>query len=374
LTREQAKELIAALSGAVSMRSLKSDHTYEIRLNPRTREVLGFHYRVSPVLAIEISRGADGRLSAATANEALDLVRVELGGKINSSLDQAMRNAGLTGAAVNRFVELFGWDVNWYVDPRKGDEFRLIAEKKLLQGKFYGFGRILAAEYRGQMGTRQVFAYPSTGDKVRYFTAAGRSIKRAYLKTPLHYRRISSRFNNRRFHPVLLRNKAHNGVDYAAARGTPVWAAADGIVVNASRSAGAGNMVVLRHAGRVATLYMHLDRFARGLKRGQQVKQRQPIGFVGSTGLATGPHLHFGMQVGGRYINPLEFKIPPGPMLPKSDRLRFLEATKSLRQMLAKIPLTVTDAVEEARSKTPDKSPAGGKQGRKQQTQQKAAR
>jgi murein DD-endopeptidase MepM/ murein hydrolase activator NlpD len=164
-------------------------------------------------------------------------------------------------------------------------------------------------------------------------------VQRSFLKTPLRFRRISSRFNRRRFHPILHRTKGHFGVDYAAPRGTPIWAAADGTVTAVKRTRGAGNMVSLRHGGGVRTIYMHLHRFARGLQQGQRVKQRQVIGYVGSTGLATGPHLHYGMYVYGRPIDPLKFKVPEGAPLPASERERFLAEVTARREKLEALAL-----------------------------------
>ena len=156
-----------------------------------------------------------------------------------------------------------------------------------------------------------------------YYTPEGRSIRRAFLKTPLSYRRISSGFDTKRLHPILHRTKGHFGVDYAAPTGTPIWAAADGTVLKIGRYSGAGRMVLLQHASGVRTVYMHMHRFATGLRRGVHVKQRQYIGQVGATGLATGPHLHYGIYVRGRPIDPQEFEIGKGPLLPAEDHARF---------------------------------------------------
>jgi murein DD-endopeptidase MepM/ murein hydrolase activator NlpD len=191
-----------------------------------------------------------------------------------------------------------------------------------------------------------------------YFVPEGRSLRRAYLKTPLNFRRLSSRYNSKRFHPVLHTTKGHYGVDYAASVGTPVWAAAEGTVAMAARSGGAGNMVVLNHPSNVSTVYMHLSRFAKGLKAGQKVRQRQLIGHVGSTGLSTGPHLHYGMKVRGRYVDPLKFKIPKGEMLSRGDRIRFLDQLPDRMAALESIAIQATaragaaeeDAAEEEKT------------------------
>jgi murein DD-endopeptidase MepM/ murein hydrolase activator NlpD len=181
----------------------------------------------------------------------------------------------------------------------------------------------LAAEYATERASHRVVYFVGNDRKGGYYTPEGRSIRRAFLKTPLSYRRISSRFDRKRLHPILHRTKGHFGVDYAAPTGTSIWAAADGKVLKIGRFGGAGRMVLLQHASGVRTVYMHMHRFAKGLHRGSRVKQRQYIGQVGATGLATGPHLHYGIYVYGRPIDPQEFEIGKGPLLPPEDHARF---------------------------------------------------
>lgn len=324
LDTRQVNEVIRALKPVLDFRNLRPAHTYEIYLNPRTRRLEGLSYRLSRRVSVEVTRQENGTLTARRTEAPLETKPVTVGGTVGSSLNQSVISAGGDAALAAKFVQLFSWDINWYVDPRKGDAFRILAEKKFLNGKFYRFGRILAAEYRGKSVTKRAFYQASSATQGGYVTEEGRSIRRAFLKTPLSYRRMSSKYDLRRFHPVLKRTRPHNGVDFAAARGTPVWAAADGWVTSASRSRGSGNMVILRHSGGIVTLYMHLHRFARGLKAGMRVKQRQMIGTVGATGLATGPHLHYGMKVKGRYVDPLSFKTPRGALLPSEQRSAFL--------------------------------------------------
>jgi murein DD-endopeptidase MepM/ murein hydrolase activator NlpD len=255
----------------------------------------------------------------------LTIKKEKVGGKVSTSLNQAMASAGERSTLVAKFVDLFAWDINWYIDPREGDEFRIVVEKHYQQDKFYRYGRILAAEYRGKCGRYQAFYFVPQGSSVGgYYTAEGRNLRRAFLKTPLTFRRISSLFNMRRFHPILHKTKGHYGVDYAATQGTPVWAAADGKVLMAGYSGGAGNLIVLLHRGGITSEYMHLFRFASGLRRGQNVKQQQVIGYVGSTGLSTGPHLHYGLKEQGQPVDPLKFTVGQGPVLPSTERARFL--------------------------------------------------
>lgn len=339
LTVGQADELVTALGAELDLRALQPQHRFELRLDPRTRAVEQLIYQLSAVRKIVVARGADDTFKARREEAQLELQVAEVGGRIASSLHGALSAAGETAALAAAFVDLFSWDINWYTDPREGDEFRVVVEKRQHAGKFYRYGRILAAEYRGAAGRFRAYYYQRADGTGAYYDAEGRAVRRAYLKTPLEFRRISSQFNRKRFHPILHRTKGHLGIDYAAPQGTPVWAAADGIVGAAHAAGGAGNMVVLRHAGGVRTIYMHLLRFATGLRPGQRVRQRELIGFVGSTGLSTGPHLHYGMVVNGHPIDPQQFKIGAGPLLPTEERARFLAAIGASATKLGAIAL-----------------------------------
>jgi len=368
----QISELIAALRPELDMRSLRPHQTFEARLDPATKRFRKFSFRLSPISAVVVKRNAQGVLKAARMEEKLETRVVQVGGRVRSSLNGAMTRAGESSALVAAFVDLFSWDINWYSDPREGDEFRIVVEKKYRRGElrssrpsgtarrssrpyrgapgcsgsardeatqFYRYGHILAAEYRGKVGRFQAYYFRPQGGKGGHYTPEGRSIYREFLKMPLHYRRISSKFDRRRFHPVLHRTKGHFGVDYAAARGTPVWTVADGKVTRLGRFGGAGNMIMLQHARGRTTLYMHLSRFARGLRRDSKVKQRQVIGYVGSTGLATGPHLHYGIQVNGRHVDPLKFGSNKGALLPRLQRIRFLDDLSPRMAALESIPV-----------------------------------
>ncbi len=339
INAKQVVELIAALRPELNFRALRPEHSFEARLDPRNGKIRRFTYRISAISTVAVTRKLDGALRARKLEQKLTIKEVSIGGQIDSSLGGAISKIGESSRLVAKFIRLFSWDINWLSDPRGGDEFRIIVEKEYLGDKFYRYGNIIAAEYKGKVGRFQAFYFKPQAGPGGYYIPEGRSIRRAFLKTPLNFRRISSKYNSRRFHPVLHRTKGHFGVDYAAARGTPIWASADGVVVKKGRFGGAGNMVVLKHAGRIQSLYMHMSRFPRGLKVGQTVKQRQVIGYVGSTGLATGPHLHYGIKVRGRNIDPLKFKVPKGRILGKHDRIRFLDSLPTKMATLEAIPL-----------------------------------
>ena len=231
---------------------------------------------------------------------------------------------------VSLLVEQFAWDVNFYTDTHPGDHWKVVIEKQYLGGQFYKYGRLLAAEYGGKVGTFRSFFWAGKGaarDKPgKYYDDHGLAISKTMLKTPLRYVRISSKFDRKRFHPILHVEKAHLGIDYAAPQGTPVWASASGRVVEVGLKRGSGNTIVLAHANGLSTRYYHLSRYARGLHVGQQVKQKEVIGFVGMTGLATGPHLHFSVTKNGAFVDPSKLNVSRDAPVP--DHAAFMDAIR----------------------------------------------
>jgi hypothetical protein len=282
-------------------------------------------------------------------------VRIETaGGRVESSVAQA-RSASTRGPDLTRaFADIFQWDVDLLVDPRPGDEVRVVYEAEHLgdvpedlptfggapsaEGDFLRVGRVLAASYAG--ARVHSIGYWIEHDRLRgYFDDQGRPLRKAFLKSPLNYRRISSGFSHARRHPVTHRVTAHLGVDFAAAPGTPVVATADGRVKSAKWDGALGRAVRVSHGGSLVTVYGHLSRFARGIEAGTEVKQNEVIGYVGSSGRATGPHLHYTMLQGGRAIDPLAFRSPPADDLPAARRSLLLEAQRRWLPVMAGIDL-----------------------------------
>lgn len=255
---------------------------------------------------------------------------VALGGEISSSLYVAMVGQGEDSNLVNRFVDVFAWDIDFYRETQKGDHYKVIVEKQYAGGRFIGYGRVLAAEYVNAGTVHRGFNFKSTDGKVAgIFDDKGKAMEKTFLKNPLEIARISSRYGQR-FHPVLKRRQKHNGIDYGAARGTPFWAVADGTIKEARYSRTAGNMIVLRHANGYETEYFHASRFAEGIRTGTRVKQRQVIGYVGNTGRSTGPHLHFGMRRVGSYVDPAKQNFPAAKPVPDAYLTEYLEFIKPL--------------------------------------------
>ena len=238
----------------------------------------------------------------------IDLVERELVGEIHGSLYQSILNAGGSAQLVDKLADIYAWRLNLN-HMQAGDTFKLIFEEKQVNGKTIESGRLKAASIEHNGKPLYAIGFDQ-GKGVSYFDQDGQSFKKAFLKEPVEYSRISSRYTNRRFHPVQKRFKAHLGTDFAAPRGTPIRTVGDGIVLEAGRSAGNGNYVKIQHNKTYTTQYLHMSRFAKGIRRGSRVSMGQTIGYVGSTGLSTGPHLCYRFWKNGRQVDALKEKLP----------------------------------------------------------------
>jgi murein DD-endopeptidase MepM/ murein hydrolase activator NlpD len=230
---------------------------------------------------------------------------------IDNSLFSSVLGIGEHERLALDLADIFGSDIDFYTDIQKGDWFRVLIEKKYLNGRFVKYGPILAAAFSNRQKLLTGFRFEDENSKPGYYAPDGRSMKRSFLKSPLKFARISSKFSYSRMHPVLKTLRPHLGVDYAAAVGTPVQAVGSGVVISAGYSGGSGKMVRIRHSGGYETMCLHLSRIA--VRSGARVDQGQVIGYVGSTGLSTGPHLDFRVVRHGTPINPLKVIFPPGP-------------------------------------------------------------
>ncbi|MDB4981116.1 MAG: Peptidase [Myxococcales bacterium] len=337
----QAGNVISALAKLVDPKTIRPGQKYLVRLDD-SGVPEAFEYQPSVVLRYLVERDENGAWNGHKSEQPVETKTIEAGGVVESSLYESVQKTGESTTLVGTFVELFAWDVNFYVDQHPGDHWKIVVEKQLLGGKFYKYGRILAAEYGGKVGTFRVFWFAGRNGKGqgRYFDEHGEAISKTMLKTPLRFVRISSKFDRKRFHPILHVEKAHLGIDYAAPVGTPVWASAGGRVLEAGMKRGSGNTVVISHANGINTRYYHLSRFARGLHAGQIVKQKDVIGFVGTTGLSTGPHLHFSVTKNGAFVDPNKMQINRDA--PVADRAGFLD---SIRPRLAALKAIQPGAV-----------------------------
>lgn len=255
-------------------------------------------------------------------------------GVVHHNLWLSANEAGLDGTAIAMLADIFAWQVDFERQIRPGDSWKLVIEKELLEdGSFYGWGNILAAKFTGNAGDYKAFRFVN-GNSVGYYDANGENMKGKFLRSPLKYSRISSPFQRKRYHPILKVNRPHLGVDYAARAGTPIRSVGDGVISILGRRGGNGNMIKIRHNSKYETAYKHLSGFAKGLRQGRKVAQGQVIGYVGSTGLATGPHLHFEFYENGRYTDPLGVKFPKQDSIGVAERVKFAEVVKRVGERL----------------------------------------
>lgn len=266
-------------------------------------------------------------------------------GVIENSLFLDAEQAGMSPALIMQLANIFGWDIDFALDLRKGDSFSVLYEENYLDGEKIGNGDILAAEFSNQGEVFKAVRFIEADGAVNYYAPDGTPMRKAFLRAPLDFTRISSNFNLRRKHPIHKMIKAHRGVDYAAPRGTPVYAAGDGKVVAAGYSKANGNYVFIQHGQQYTTKYLHLHRKA--VRRGQSVKQRQVIGAVGSTGYATGPHLHYEFLVNGVHRNPRTVELPEADPIPSALLASFTQQTEPLLQQLASLRNTQLALVTE---------------------------
>ncbi|MDX2463224.1 MAG: peptidoglycan DD-metalloendopeptidase family protein [Porticoccus sp.] len=247
---------------------------------------------------------------------------------IEDSLFLSGERAQLPHGLIMELSNIFGWDIDFALDIRKGDRFSLTYEEKFLDGEKIGNGNILAAEFTNQGKSFKAVRYEDGNGNANYYTPEGFSMRKAFLRAPLDFTRISSGFNLRRKHPIHKKIRAHRGVDYAAPRGTPIFAAGDGKVIGSGYSKANGNYVFIQHGQRFTTKYLHLTK--RTVKKGQTVKQRQVIGTLGSTGYATGPHLHYEFLVNGVHRNPRTVTLPQATPIKEQERAKFDQHTRPL--------------------------------------------
>jgi len=307
----------------------------------RPKQVLEFHrdpqgalealiYHMDQTQSFRLTRGADG-FEPALVREALQVRPAAATGTVESSLFHAGQKAGLSDNLIMQMVEILGWDVDFALDLRSGDHFTVLYDEFFSKkGEKIRDGNILAVDFINQGREIRAVRYTNPSGHTGYYSADGHSMRKAFLRTPVRFSRISSRFSRGRYHPVLNRIRAHKGVDYAASTGTPVNATGDGKVTYKGRKGGYGKTVIIRHGGTYTTLYAHLSRYARGLRPGQRVRQGQVIGFVGKSGLATGPHLHYEFRVKGQHRDPLRVRLPRSLPIEAKHREDFAAKTQPL--------------------------------------------
>ena len=287
--------------------------------------------RISETEVLTVSRETDG-FKSTIASTPLEIKQTRASGTIDSSLFVAARGAGVSPELIMHLAnDIFGWKIDFALEIQRGDRFDVVYEQKFRDGEYIGDGRILAAGFVNAGSSHRAIYFESTDGKIGgYFAPDGRSMRRQFLRAPLDFTRISSNFNPRRRHPLLNTIRAHKGVDYAAPTGTIIKAAGDGRVDFVGTKGGYGRVVILEHGAGISTLYGHMSRFAKGLGRGQRVAQGQTIGYVGSTGAATGPHLHYEYRLNGVHKNPRTVPLPDAAPIPIAYMPEFQERSGTL--------------------------------------------
>ncbi len=336
LSGKEAYRLTMALSEHMDVEKIKIGQRWRSR-KQADPDAPDLEFELSTTQRVAATNGDDGwtaeLVEVATVKEP-----ILVSGEIRSSLWKAVEDAGQDPALVATIADAFAYDIDFHAQTRKGDRFALVVERELLEddGSFVGYGQVLAAAYAGtSAGDHRLYWWDPPGKRPpAYFDAEGQGVTRSFLKSPLKFSRVSSDFDPKRMHPILHREKGHMGTDYAAPEGTPIWAAADGKIAFRKMGKGAGNMVIIDHGNGLVTLYMHLSAFEEGQKVGTRVKQKDVIGYVGMTGLATGPHLHFGVKKHGKYVDPMSVDRARAPGVKKKNRDKFEKEIRPYIQQL----------------------------------------
>ena len=331
------RRLALSLSDLASLRSLPGIRADLDRLRPgetltliaKSGALIGLERRLNIEQTLRVDRSQDGFRANVLANPLATRTRT-ISASIDSSLFESMAAAGGHDQTALSLADIFGYDIDFVLDIRPGDTFTVTYTEVLQDGRYLQDGPILAARFVNQGREYLAVRYVGPSGRADYYSPEGRSLHKAFLRAPLEFTRVSSPFSLHRLHPILNTIRAHKGVDYAAPVGTPVRAAGDGRVLFAGRRGGYGNLVELDHAGGITTVYGHLSRFAHGLRPGQHVVQGQVIAYVGMTGLATGPHLHYEYRVNGVFKNPQTIRLPEALPIDGPLRADFLAKSAPL--------------------------------------------
>lgn len=310
-----------------------------LRFTTEDGRLIGFERPLNLSETLFATRTGDGAFQSGTRVEPLERSVRSAGATITGSLFQSAKEAGISDTMALRIADIFRFDIDFVLDIRPGDSFSVVHEVLSRDGRVLGEGELLAVEFVNQGEAYRAVRWAPQGGKPDYYTPEGKSLRKAFIRAPLEFTRVSSRFNLYRRHPILNRMRAHRGVDYAAPIGTPVKAAGGGRVAFVGNKGGYGKVVELTHPGGVRTVYGHLSAFARGLRPGQSVAQGQLIGKVGMTGLATGPHLHYEFLLNGVHKDPQKVPLPKAEPVPASERAAFdVHAASLLARLGAAAP------------------------------------
>lgn len=332
LDMQEIAEILQLRGETNALKRLLPGRTLKIRTNDQG-ELVALHYDLKEGQTLQVERTQDNLAATVIANP-LERRLAYASGVIDSSLFLSAQKANLPDRLTMQLATIFGWDIDFALDIRNGDAFSVAYEEFYRDGEKVRTGAIVAAQFSNQNKTFNAIRYVDADGSADYYTPQGMSMRKAFIRTPVEFSRISSGFNLKRRHPVLNLIRAHKGVDYAAPTGTPVMAAGNGKVTHKAVKGGYGNTIMIQHDGKNRTLYAHLSRYARNIQVGSRVKQGQVIGYVGRTGLATGPHLHYEFHVNGIHRNPLTAAPFRSEPIPVAKRKHFFEQANTLTARL----------------------------------------
>ncbi len=334
-----------ASAGVHQLKELMPGRSYRIILDNAER-IDSFIYGIDDDSVLNIRR-TDGGYQAVKIPIPYEKRTLRLGGTIKGNLIASLEGGAENLLLALKLSDIFAWDIDFNTDLRNHDSFKIVVEGLFLDGTFKRYGNILAAEFTNDGTVYSAYAFEQNG-KVAYYDEVGTPLKKAFLKAPLSFRYVSSNFSKARLHPIRKIYRPHHGLDYAAATGTPVSAVGDGTVLFAGRQGGYGNLIILRHRNGTKTYYGHLSKFNKGVRSGQQVDQGRVIGYVGATGLATGPHLHYEVRINDKAVNPTLIKAEPGKPIPGEMLVAFRQLRERMDPLLASIKpsdqITTADA------------------------------
>lgn len=339
LSPQELYRVMTADKEALALKHLMPGQKFKFQINDGDLQQLV--YKIDALNTLHVNRNKDESFVVSTDTRKMETRVTNTSGIIRSSLFLAGQKADLSDNLIMELAGIFGWDVDFALDIRGGDHFTLVYEELFLDGKKQRDGNIIAAEFNNRGKTYRALRYTDAKGISDYFSPDGRSMRKAFIRTPVDFTRISSRFGKRR-HPTLNRMKNHHGVDYAAPKGTPIKAAGDGKLTYVGRKGGYGKTVMIQHGGKYGTLYAHMSRIKPGMRRGKKIRQGQTIGYVGSTGRSTGPHLHYEFRVNGVHRNPLRVRLPDAAPIRAKYKTDFLNKSRGLVALLDVLKRTNT--------------------------------
>ena len=335
---QETNIIVQELKKLINIRKCKPNDFYEITYSTNTNTWTDFKYFPSGKYFYSITKSSDNVISSQKLELHTTKSTYKISGTLENSLWESMTALNVKPNVILAYADMFAWQIDFLTDPRRGDTFKLIYEVEVLDKKNTVIATtILAGEYITNTSSFTAIKFTNDQGIDGYFDQNGKSIKSAFLKAPLQFKRISSFFTKKRYHPILKYYRAHEGIDFAAPLGTPVSAIGDGIVKKAQYSGGFGNLIIVKHSNGYESYYGHLSKYGRGIKKGARVKQGQLIGYVGSTGLSTGPHLDFRMKKNNSFINFLKIKKPPTTTLSGQNREKFLSEKDTILKQLQEI-------------------------------------